>query len=248
MIHSQAATPERSVLNLYRQIDIQLRRLPDWLRRYVIVLAALIVGCGVAALLLHTVGDKARLVVSLLGDLVFLGAAWVGYGPGVLVLALIMFVVPRILVPGQPSHVNLGQFGLLAVISLLVSRISSSKRQTESSLRRWGDELERRVQERTLELQRNEQSRAWLAAMVEFRMTPLSVRPSMARLPVGIGEQKPSTGTDRTRWSVGPSQFLCPPNVPTTSLQFCCGFGTATSFKIMRPFDYIRTGGGLLCP
>jgi PAS domain S-box-containing protein len=144
-----------------------MMRLPDWLRRYVIVLAALVFGCALSALLLHTVGDKARIVVSLMGDLLFLGAAWIGYGPGLLVLALIIFLVPRILVPGEPSHVDLGQFVLLSIISLLVSRISSSKRQTESSLRRWGDELERSVEERTQELRRNEQSRAWLAAMVE---------------------------------------------------------------------------------
>ncbi len=164
---SEAAMSGSSGPNFLRQIDLQMRRWPDRLRRYVIALAALVVGCGVAAVLLHTVGDKARIVISLMGDLLFLGAAWLGYGPGVLVLALIIFLVPRILVPSQPSHVELGQFALLTIISLLVSRISSSKRQTEASLRRWGDELERRVEERTLELRRNEQSRAWLAAMVE---------------------------------------------------------------------------------
>jgi two-component system cell cycle sensor histidine kinase/response regulator CckA len=137
------------------------------IRRYVIVLAALIAGTGLAVLLLHTFGNKAKIVVSLLGDLVFLGAAWMGYGPGILALAAIRFVVPRILTPGHPSHVDIGQFGLLTIISLLVSRISSSKRQTETSLRRWGDELEKRVQERTLELQHKEQSLSWLAAMVE---------------------------------------------------------------------------------
>jgi two-component system cell cycle sensor histidine kinase/response regulator CckA len=158
------ATPK---LNLVRQVDAQLRRLPDWLRRYVIVLTALVAVSGLAALLLHTFGDKTRIIISLLGDLVFLGAAWVGYGPGVLVLALIIFVVPRILVPGQPAHVDLGQFALLNVMSLLVSRISSSKRKAEASLRRWGDELESRVEERTLELHRNERRLAWLAAMVE---------------------------------------------------------------------------------
>jgi hypothetical protein len=60
---------------LIRQIDKQLRRLPDWLRRYVIVLAAVTAGCGLGVLLLHTVGDKSKVVISLLGDLVFLGAS-----------------------------------------------------------------------------------------------------------------------------------------------------------------------------
>jgi len=136
-----------SGLNLIHRIDMRLRRLPDWLRRYVVVLAALIAACGLAVLLLRTVGSQARIVISLLGDLVFLGAAWMGYGPGVLALALIIFVVPRLLVPGQPLKVDVGQFGLLTIISLLVSRISSSKRQTESSLRRRGDESEQALQE-----------------------------------------------------------------------------------------------------
>ena len=153
MILSGAVTLGSSGLNLIRRIDMQLRRLPDWLRRYAIVLAALIAGCGLAVLLLHTVGNKARIVVSLLGDLVFLGAAWMGYGPGVLVLALIIFVVPHILVPNQPFKVDLGQFGLLAIISLLVSRISSSKRKTETSLRRRGDESEQALQKNQERLQ-----------------------------------------------------------------------------------------------
>ncbi len=70
-----------------------MRRWPDWLRHYVIALAALVVGCGVAAVLLHTVGDKAGIRHIHMGDLLFLGAAWLGYGPGVLVLALIIFLV-----------------------------------------------------------------------------------------------------------------------------------------------------------
>jgi len=149
------------------ELKAQLRKLPDRFQRYLIVLATLITGCGLAAILLHTFGDKARLVVSLLGDVVFLGAAWIGYGPGILVLALIRFVVPGILYPDKVSQIDLGQFGLLSVLSILVSRVSSSKRQKEASLKHWGDELERRVRERTLALQRNEERLAWLAAMVE---------------------------------------------------------------------------------
>src|SRR5579862_8338789 len=119
MIHSEGVTLGSSGLKLISRIDMQLRRLPDWLRRYAIVLAALVAGCGLAVILLHTVGEKAKIVVSLLGDLVFLGAAWMGYGPGVVVLTLIVFVVPRILVPNQPLKVNIGQLGLLTIISLL---------------------------------------------------------------------------------------------------------------------------------
>jgi two-component system cell cycle sensor histidine kinase/response regulator CckA len=154
-------------LSFIQNTDVRLHRLPDWLRRYTVVVLALIVGTALAALLLHAFGNKAVIIISLIGDVVFLAAAWMGYGPGVLAIAVIVFIVPHILKPGQPSHVDPGQFGLFLIISVLVSRISSSKRKTESTLRRLADELEQRVQERTLELQRNEQSRAWLAAMVE---------------------------------------------------------------------------------
>jgi two-component system, cell cycle sensor histidine kinase and response regulator CckA len=152
---------------LIRKIDRLFARLPKWLRGYVVVLTALICGCLIALLLLHTFGLKSRIFISLLGDVILLGAAWTGYGPGLLTLALIRYVVPLILLPGQPLHVDLGQSALLSVISLLVSRIASSKRQTEASLRSFAEQLEARVQERTQELQRNEQKRAWLAAMVE---------------------------------------------------------------------------------
>jgi len=167
MIHSGAPTPGSPGPRLIHRVDAQ-SRLRDGLRPYLIVLGALIAGTVLAFFLLRTFGDKAKTLVSLMGDVVFLGAAWLGYGPGFLALAVILFIVPRILAPGAPSsHINAGQFLLFSVISLLVSRISSTKRRTEASLRSWGDDLAARVGERTLELQQNEESRAWLAAMVE---------------------------------------------------------------------------------
>jgi two-component system cell cycle sensor histidine kinase/response regulator CckA len=154
-------------LTIFQNTNVKLQHLPDWLRRYTVVAFVLIAGTALAVFLLHAIGNQARIIISLIGDVVFLGAAWMGYGPGLLAIAVIVFIVPHILKPGQPSHVDPGQFGLFLIISLLVSRISSSKRKTESTLRQLADDLEHRVQERTLELQRNEQSRAWLAAMVE---------------------------------------------------------------------------------
>lgn len=149
------------------QSDRLLRRLPAWLRSYVAVLAALTICSAFAVLLLQIFGSGAKLVISLMGDLMFLAAAWAGYGPGILVLALITFVVPRILTPASPAHVNLGQFGLLSIVSLIISGLSTSRRRTERSLRELAGQLETRVAERTAELRRNEEKRAWLAAIVE---------------------------------------------------------------------------------
>ena len=137
-------------------IKTRLERLPGWLRPYVLSMAGLTGLSLLAAILLRTVGAKAMVVVSLLGDLAFLGAAWLGYGPGIIVCLLITFVVPPLLVPGRPPNADAGRLGILLVLSLLVSRMSASKRRSESLLRQWGETLESRVAERTQALQESE--------------------------------------------------------------------------------------------
>jgi two-component system, cell cycle sensor histidine kinase and response regulator CckA len=140
-----------------RKWDSEFRKLPDWPRRYGLAMAALFAATAISAILMRTVGRKASLVYALLFELLIMGAAWLGYGPGLLVCALVTFVIPGILMPARASHVDFGRFGLLVVISLLISRISTSKRSTEATLRRSAEDLEERVQERTAELRRNEQ-------------------------------------------------------------------------------------------
>src|SRR5689334_11674228 len=103
------------------QTNSQRGGVRDHLRPYLIALGALAAATPVAVVLLRTVGTKATLVVSLLGDVVFLIAAWLGYGPGILVSVLITFVVPALLVPGKPVNADLGKFALLLFISVLVS-------------------------------------------------------------------------------------------------------------------------------
>jgi PAS domain S-box-containing protein len=149
------------------QFNRPLRRLPDWQRRYVIALSALTCVIAIALVLVHTVGIKNTLVYNLLGDLLVLGCAWLGYGPGVLVCTVTAFLVPHILLPGRPNHVDPGRFAILVLICLLISWTSASKRRREASLRRLAEDLEIRVQERTLELQRNEEKASRLAAIVE---------------------------------------------------------------------------------
>ncbi|MEI9970664.1 MAG: DUF4118 domain-containing protein [Ignavibacteriota bacterium] len=132
--------------HLFREINRQLRRLPAWMPPYVVSLTALAGGFLVAVGLLRVFGANAAPIVSLLGDLVFLLSAWCGYGPGILVCSLILFVVPPLLTPGRVRHVDLERFGLILFISLLVSRVSASKRRSEALLRQWGVDLEKRVE------------------------------------------------------------------------------------------------------
>ncbi len=135
-----------------------LDRLPDHLRRYTIAAVVFVGTMTLAEILLRTVGTKPALVYTLLFDLLIMGSAWLGYGPGLLVCGLTTYLAPHVLLPNRPStHVDLGKFALLVLISFLISRISQSKRRSEASLRRVAEQLEIRVAERTLELQRNEQ-------------------------------------------------------------------------------------------
>jgi len=151
-----------------RKITIQFQRLPDRVRPYVYALAALTGASLLAGLLLRVIGTKATILVSLLGDVVFLGAAWLGYGPGIVVCFLLTFVVPPLLVPGRPVSADLGKFGLLVFISLLISRIASSKRRSEALLRDWGESLEVRVAERTRELNEQKEQLREQAQLLEL--------------------------------------------------------------------------------
>ena len=139
-----------------RRIDEFFRGVPDWLRGYLFAFSQLTLGTALAMLLLNAFGAKATLIVSLIGDVAFLGCAWLGYGEGILAGTLITFVIPRLLLPGTPLHPDFGRFGLLIVLSLLVSSISRYKRKAEKALKVAADELETRVQSRTVELQASE--------------------------------------------------------------------------------------------
>jgi two-component system, cell cycle sensor histidine kinase and response regulator CckA len=150
-----------------QQIDSSLKRLPDWLQPYVIVLTALAGSAVITDLLIHAVGTQAYIVYSLLAVILLLGSAWLGYGPGVLMCVLVIVVVPHMLVPQRPMRFRPVSFGAVILISLLISRLGSGKRKTELSLRKSAADLEARVQERTLALQHLEEHRAWLAAIVE---------------------------------------------------------------------------------
>ena len=131
------------------RVDAGLKRWPDWIRRYALAFGALTVATLLAALLLQTIGPKATVLVSVLGDVVFLGAAWLGYGPGISVCFLITFVIQPLLVAGRPVNADLGRFGVLLFVSVLISWTSASKRRTEALLREWGQVLKDRVRERT---------------------------------------------------------------------------------------------------
>jgi two-component system, cell cycle sensor histidine kinase and response regulator CckA len=150
------------------QLDSALQRLPEWLRPYVIALAELGGIIILIAAILRTAGLGAAPFCSFLLVLFVIGAAWNGYGPGLLVCALALFVVPPMLAPDRPHSVDPTQLALLVVILLLVSRLSASTKRTAALLRQNASDLERRVEERSLALEGSEHKLAWLAAIVKW--------------------------------------------------------------------------------
>ena len=135
----------------------QLRRAPVWLRAYLFALSTLIFTVALSALILHFVGPSARAFCSLLLLILMARAAWLGYGPGLLVGTLTMFVVQSLLVPDKPHPVSPIAFGFLVIILFLISRIAQNKRRTERSLRSVAESLEQSVTDRTVELSRKEE-------------------------------------------------------------------------------------------
>jgi PAS domain S-box-containing protein len=87
---------------------------------------------------------------------VFLGSAWLGYGPGILVALVTLLEGPHLLVINQgripTSRPETLRVMLLMVVSLLLSYAGRSHRQSESELRRQAENLTGRIRERTDQL------------------------------------------------------------------------------------------------
>ena len=134
-------------------------RFPDRVLRYglpLVSLAGLISLYYLCYSVLQMSGSLLFGVLSVILLLVVLGSAWLGYGPGVLTSAIVAIGLPHLRPgPNRSARVDLTRFALLLIISLLVSRISETRRRTEASLRRTAEDLERRVRERTEEALRS---------------------------------------------------------------------------------------------
>ncbi|MBI1895729.1 MAG: PAS domain-containing protein [Acidobacteria bacterium] len=82
-------------------------------------------------------------------------AWWGGYAGGIFACALTFFAAPWLLFPNfSPARVDPNRLALTMLVSLLVSRVAAGRRQREALLRAANEELEKRVQERTIELTR----------------------------------------------------------------------------------------------
>lgn len=81
-------------------------------------------------------------------------AWWGGYGPGMVACALTFFLAPYLLIPNfTATRIDLNRLALTALVSLLVSWVSVTRRRTEQMLRTANEELAHHVAERTAELE-----------------------------------------------------------------------------------------------
>jgi PAS domain S-box-containing protein len=130
-------------------------RIPDPVLRYAVSLLSLAIVTLPAYLAIHFHAPRNLFVggvLSLAFFIVILGAAWLGYGQGLMVCALASFGVARLLAtPARPPQNSLAQFAVLTAISLLVSRVSHIGRRHEAELRLAAADLEERVRQRTAE-------------------------------------------------------------------------------------------------
>lgn len=128
-------------------------RLPDPVVRYGLPLFCLAALIAVGYLSYIALGIRLPLFygfLMVLGFIVILGSAWLGYGPGVMVCAIVTLLLPHLSPrPGRGPRTDFSRFALGLVISLLVSRLAQTRRRTEEDLRQIARELEGRVRQET---------------------------------------------------------------------------------------------------
>jgi PAS domain S-box-containing protein len=136
------------------------RWIPGPLRSYAISIFALTVATAAAYPLAHGLPRGSRglpgLIITISYLVVLLGSSWLGYGAGILTWTLVTFALPRLLGTTQRQLTPdlILRFGLLLLVSVLISALAASQRRREAELIAAADELERRVAERTQEAMR----------------------------------------------------------------------------------------------
>jgi PAS domain S-box-containing protein len=145
-------------------------RVPDPVLRYGAALLALAVVTLPTYLLIVSHASRGLvgglIIVAYL--VVVLGAAWLGFGPGLMTCALITYVLP-LLVSTTGRRNNQGiTFLALSVLSLIVSFASYMVRRRQQDLRQLAIDLEQRVRERTADAERSAEAARERAQLLEL--------------------------------------------------------------------------------
>ncbi len=139
----------------------RLKRIPDPLLRYAAALLLLALLTGLAFLTRFAFGFGASVLYGLFYFIAILGAAWLGYGQGLVVCTLLTYVVAPWFStrPVRFRPLDLGRFAVLLAFSFVVSTISFLVRRRQEELMRSTEELENRVRQGTEEARRNADAR-----------------------------------------------------------------------------------------
>jgi PAS domain S-box-containing protein len=138
-----------------------------------------LIAIGIATVLhyifVHTVGPKFAgiLFVYIMAMLI---AAWCGYGPGILVVIVIVAGLPFVYKSDFAlNQVHPGGLAVVTAISVAVSRTAKTRRNAEVRLRATNEELDRRVAEQTVALEQANTTLAHRLAELETLYSKLSV-------------------------------------------------------------------------
>ena len=123
--------------------------------RYLLPFVTLLIAIGIQAAISVFVPKTVDFPYTLFFLLAVFVTAWFGgYVPGVVACLIIMVAVPLVATPGfHLKNVDPTRLVLLSGISLLISLVAQSQRKKRDQLREANDELDRRVQIRTQELE-----------------------------------------------------------------------------------------------
>jgi len=121
-------------------------------RRYLPALVVLGLGMALHATSFAVLG-RALDAIFFVYLLALLIGAWCGIGPGLVVTALVIVLLPFLFRPGfSLAQVNVVGLACLSLVSLVVSRTAAARKRAEDRLRDLNADLENRVRRKTEEL------------------------------------------------------------------------------------------------
>ncbi|HTW66884.1 MAG TPA: ATP-binding protein [Bryobacteraceae bacterium] len=165
----------RSVTRLFERLLNQ----PGPVVRYLLPFVTLLIAIGVQAGISVFVPKKVDFPYAIFFLVAIFATAWIGgYVPGVLTCVIVMVAIPLIATPGfRITSVDPSRLVLLAGVSALISLVAQSQRKKRDQLREANDELDRRVQFRTEELE---------AEIIEHKRTEQALRLSEQRVDLAL--------------------------------------------------------------
>jgi signal transduction histidine kinase/ActR/RegA family two-component response regulator len=152
---------------------------PGPLVRYLLPFATLLIAICIQAGISQFVPKNVDFPYTIFFLVAIFVTAWIGgYVPGVLGCLIVMVGIPLLATPGfRLASVDPSRLVLLAGVSALISLVAQSQRKKRDQLRQANDELDRRVQIRTQELE---------AEVLQHKRTEHALRLSEERVDLAL--------------------------------------------------------------